>query len=135
MVGGDESVYRLLVPPAIVAKGLALLAEMLRMNLALIGHVQSVRLLQWPLLVRVDVYVTFNALLAHIGPAVARHPFALALGTLVLSEASFLPLIRSQAFAFWPGLRAVFDIVALLEAQVTEVTRRRPLGRFPLYQA
>lgn len=51
------------------------------------------------LFVRVDVYMTLDALLAHIGPAVARHPLALALGTLVLAEAALLTLVRRQALA------------------------------------
>lgn len=101
---------------------------MLRVNLALIRHVQSIRLLQRPLLVRVDVYVALDAFLAHIGPAVTRHPFALALGTLVLAEASFFPLVRRQTFALRPRLRTVLDVVAFLEAQVTEVARRRYLS-------
>lgn len=62
------------------------------MNLALIGHVQSVRLLQRPLFMRIDVHATLDTFLAHIGPAVARHPFAFTLGTLVLSEATFFSL-------------------------------------------
>lgn len=45
------------------------------------------------LFVRVDVYVTFDALLTHISPAVARHPLALALGTFVLAKAAFFALI------------------------------------------
>lgn len=43
--------------------------------------------------------MTFDALLSHIGPAVARHPFAFALGTLVFAEAPLLALIRRQALA------------------------------------
>lgn len=63
------------------------------------NYVKSVHLL-----VRVDVYVALDAFLAHIGPAVTRHPFALALGTLVLAEASFFPLVRRQTFALRPRL-------------------------------
>lgn len=52
------------------------------------------------LLVRIDVYVTLDALLPHISPAVARHPLTLALGTLVLAEAALFALVRRQALAF-----------------------------------
>lgn len=62
------------------------------------------------LLVRIHVYVTLDALLAHIGPAVARHPFALALGTLVLAEAPLLALVRRQALALWSCLRKIIRI-------------------------
>lgn len=57
------------------------------------------------LLVRVHVYVTLDALLAHIGPAVARHPLALALGTFVFAEAPLLALVRRQALALRSCLR------------------------------
>lgn len=57
------------------------------------------------LLVRIHVYVTLDALLAHIGPAVARHPFALAFGTLVFAKAPLLALVRRQAFALRSCLR------------------------------
>lgn len=49
--------------------------------------------------------MTLDALLAHIGPAVARHPFALALGTLVFAEAPLLALVRRQALALRSCLR------------------------------
>lgn len=49
--------------------------------------------------------MTLDALLAHIGPAVARHPFALALGTLILAEAPFLALVRCRALALRSCLR------------------------------
>lgn len=49
--------------------------------------------------------MTLDALLAHIGPAVARHPLALAFRTLVLAEASLLALIRRQALALRSRLR------------------------------
>lgn len=61
----------------------------------------------------IHVYVTLDALLAHIGPAVARHPLALALGTLVLAETPLLTLIRRQALAFRSCLRK-FNISILL---------------------
>lgn len=48
----DRGARRLLVSSAIIAQGLAFLAQMLRMNLALVGHVQPVRLLQRPLKAR-----------------------------------------------------------------------------------
>lgn len=43
--------------------------------------------------------MTLDALLAHIGPAVARHPLALALGTLIFAKAPLLALVRRQALA------------------------------------
>lgn len=43
--------------------------------------------------------MTLDAFLAHIGPAIARHPLALALGTLVFAEAPLLTLVRRQALA------------------------------------
>ena len=52
------------------------------------------------LLVGIDENMTLDALLSHVGPAVAAHPFPLALGTLVLPETSLLALVRGQAFAF-----------------------------------
>lgn len=59
------------------------------------------------LFMRIDIYMTFNAFLTHISPAVSRHPFALAFGTFVLSEASFLSLIRRQTLALWTCLELV----------------------------
>lgn len=53
----------------------------------------------------INIYVAFYAFLAHIGPAVAGHPFALAFGALVLAEASFFSLIRRKAFAFGSSLQ------------------------------
>lgn len=63
--------------------------------------------------------MTLDALLAHIGPAVARHPLALALGTLVLAETPLLTLIRRQALAFRSRLRK-FNI----SIPLTEHTKR-----------
>lgn len=53
----------------------------------------------------VDVNVAFDALLSHVGPGVAAHPLPFTLGTLVFSEASLLPLVRSQTFSFRSGLK------------------------------
>lgn len=49
--------------------------------------------------------MTLDALLAHIRPAVARHPLALAFRTLVFAEAPLLALIRRQALALRSRLR------------------------------
>lgn len=106
---------------AIVAQRLTLLAEMLRVHLALVGHIQTIGFFQRPLLVRIHVDVTLDALLAHIGPAVARHPFALALGTLVFAKAPLLALVRRQALALRSCLRAILDVVPFLEAQMTQI--------------
>lgn len=52
------------------------------------------------LLVWVHVNVALDALLPHVGPGVAAHPFSLALGTLVLAEAALFALVRGQTLAF-----------------------------------
>ena len=44
---------------------------------------------------REDIDAALDALLAVVGPRVATHPLALALGALVLAEASLLALVRS----------------------------------------
>ena len=49
---------------------------------------------------RVHVNVALDALLPHVGPGVAAHPFSLALGTLVLAEAALFALVRGQTLAF-----------------------------------
>lgn len=56
------------------------------------------------LFVRVDVDVALDALLSHVGPGVAAHPLPLALGALVLTEASLLPLVGREPLAFGSGL-------------------------------
>lgn len=66
----------------------------------------------------IDVDVAFDTLLSHVGPGVATHPLPLTLGALILSEASLLSLVGCQPFTFGSGLRAVFDVMALVEAQV-----------------
>lgn len=121
----------LLHAAAVVPQHLALLTQVLRVLLALVRHVQPVRLLQGPLLVWVNVDVALDALLPHVGPGVPAHPLPLALGAFVLSEAPLLALVRGQAFPLRPGLRAVFDVVSLVEAQVAQVVGRRPLAGFP----
>ena len=105
------------------------------MNFALVGHVQSVRFLQRPLFMREDVYVTLDTFLAHIGPAVARHPFAFTLWAFVLSEATFLPLVRRQTLALRPSLWTIFDVVTFVEAEVAKITGRRSFRRLPVQQA
>ena len=57
------------------------------------------------LLVGVHVDVTLDALLAHVGPAVAAHPLPLALGTLVLPKTPLLALVRRQALALRSRLK------------------------------
>lgn len=52
----------------------------------------------------VDVDVAFDTFLSHVGPRVPTHPLPLTLGALVLSEASLLPLVRSQPLSFGSGL-------------------------------
>jgi hypothetical protein len=53
---------------------------------------------------RVDVDMALDALLPHVGPAVAGHPLSLALGALVFTEASLLPLVGCEAFTLRTGL-------------------------------
>lgn len=53
---------------------------------------------------RVNVDVTLDALLSHVGPRVATHPLPLTFGAFVLAEAPLLSLIRGQAFPFGPSL-------------------------------
>lgn len=57
------------------------------------------------LFVRIDIDVAFDTLLAHVGPAVARHPLSLTLGALVLPETTLLALVGSQTFSFGPRLQ------------------------------
>lgn len=53
---------------------------------------------------RVNVDVTLDALLSHVGPRVAAHPLPLTFGAFVFAEAPLLSLIRGQAFPFGPSL-------------------------------
>lgn len=57
------------------------------------------------LFVRVDVDGALDALLSHVGPAVAAHPLTLALWALILAEATFFPLVRCQSLALGSRLR------------------------------
>ena len=45
----------------------------------------------------IDADLALDAVLRYVGPAVARHPLALTLGTLVLAEAALLALVGSEA--------------------------------------
>lgn len=56
------------------------------------------------LLMWVDVDVTLDALLSHVGPGVATHPLPLTFGAFVFPKAPLLALIRGQAFTFGPSL-------------------------------
>lgn len=89
------------------------------MFLGLIGYVETVRLVQRSLLVRIHIYVALNTLLPSIRPAVTTHPLSLAQRTFEFSKTSFLPLVWSEALSLWSSLRTVFDIMALAEAKVT----------------
>lgn len=77
---------------------------------------------------RVHVDMTLDTLLSHIGPGVSTHPLSFAFGTLVLSEASLLSLIRCQSFTFGPSLRAVLDVMALIETEMAQVVGGRSLA-------
>lgn len=49
---------------------------------------------------RVHVDVALDALLPHVGPGVPAHPFSLALGTLVFTEAALFALVWGQTLSF-----------------------------------
>lgn len=53
---------------------------------------------------RVNVDVTLDAFLSHVGPGVATHPLPLTFGAFIFTEAPLLSLIRGQAFTFGSGL-------------------------------
>lgn len=78
----------------------------------------------------VDVDVALDTLLSHVGPGVPAHPLPLTLGALVLSKTPLLPLVRRQPLSLGPRLRAVFDIMALVETEVAQVVGWRPLVGF-----
>lgn len=108
----------LLHAAAVVAQDFTFFTQMLRVLLALVRHIQAIRLLQRALFMWVDVNMALDTLLSHIGPGVPTHPLPLTLRTLVLPETPLLSLIRRQSLAFGSGLRAVFDIMSLVEAEV-----------------
>lgn len=91
------------------------------MGLRLIRHIQAIGFLQWTLFVWINVDVALDALLAVVGPRVTGHPHSIALWALVLPEAALLTLVRGFSFRFWSSLRAVSDVMAFLEAQVTQI--------------
>lgn len=94
------------------------------MDLGLVGNVQAVGFLQGTLFVRIHVDVALDALLSVVGPRVPGHPLPLALGALVLAEATLLALVRRLAFGLGTSLRTISNVVALLEAQVTQIICR-----------
>lgn len=102
----------------VVAEDLALFTEVLWVLLALVRHIQAIRLLQGSLLVRVYVDVALNALLPHVGPGVPTHPFSLAFRTLVLAKAALLALVWRQTLTFGACLRAILNVVSFVETQV-----------------
>ena len=82
-----------------------LLTKVLRVFFRLIGHIQSVWFLKRTLFVWVHIDVALLALLTRVSPGVARHPFTLTFGTLVLSEATFLSLVGSQTLSTRASLK------------------------------
>lgn len=58
------------------------------------------------LFVRVHHDVALDALLPHVGPAVATHPLAFALGTLILAKTSLLALVRRQPLSLGASLHS-----------------------------
>lgn len=105
---------------------------MLRMNFTLIGNVQSIWFFQWPLFVGIDVYMALDAFLAHVGPTIARHPFSFTFGAFVFAKATLLSLIRREAFALWPSLWTILDVVSLFKAKMAHVARGRSFRWFPV---
>lgn len=79
------------------AEEFAFLAQVLRVLLALVADVQSIRSIERTLLVRVDHKAAFDAHLTAVGPTVATHPLAATGRALVLAEAALLPLVRRQS--------------------------------------
>lgn len=79
---------------------------------------------------RININMAFDAFLSHVGPRVSTHPLPFALWALVFTKAPFLALVWSQSFAFRPCLRAVFDIVSLVEAEMAQVVWWRSLAGF-----
>lgn len=77
------------------------------------------------LFVRIHVDATLDTLLAAVRPRVAAHPLPLTFGAPKLSEAPLLPLVRRETLSLGACLRALFDVVTLLEAQVAKVVRRQ----------
>jgi len=57
------------------------------------------------LFVRININVALDTFLSHVSPGVSTHPFSLAFGALIFTEAAFLALVWSQAFSFWTSLR------------------------------
>lgn len=113
---------------AVVAQDFALLTQVLRVLLALVRDVQAIGLLQRTLFVRIHVDVALDTFLSHVGPGVSTHPLPFAFGAFVLSEASLFPLIGCQSFTFGTGLRAVFDVMSLIEAEMAQVVWWRSLA-------
>ena len=121
----DGCPISILRPAAVVAKSLALFAQMLRVFLRLIGNVESVGFVQRSLFVRVHVDVTLDAHLSHVSPTVPAHPLSFARRALVLAEATLLSLVRRKTFALWSCLwkqeqcfKAFFHVVQWLHLMV-----------------
>lgn len=75
------------------------------MFLGLIRNIQAVGFVKRSLLVWVDIDEAFDTLLACVRPAVTTHPFAFAQGALELAKATFLALVRRQAFTLGTRLQ------------------------------
>lgn len=77
---------------------------------------------------RINIDMAFDAFLSHVGPGVPTHPLPLAFRALVFTKAPLLALVWSQSFSFGSCLRAVFDIVSLVEAEMAQVVWWRSLA-------
>lgn len=80
----------------------------------------------------INIDMAFDAFLSHVGPGVSTHPLPLAFRAFVFTKAPLLSLIWSQSFAFGSGLRAVFDIMSLVEAEMAQVVWWRSLAGLAL---
>lgn len=69
--------------------------------------------------------MALDALLPMVGPRISRHPLPFALRTLVLAKAALLALVRRFAFGLGTSLGTVSNVMALLEAQMTQIVGRR----------
>ena len=75
----------------------------------------------------IDADLALDAVLRHVGPAVARHPLALALRTLVLSEAALLALVGSQAILARTSLKQEYIMSTIA---VVVAGRHKNTGHF-----
>ena len=71
----------------------------------------------------VDHDVTLDTGLGSVGPAVATHPFPLALWTFVLPETSLLALVGCQPLSFGSGLCNIQLTTSYFEYLVNKINK------------